>query len=57
LYVLLGVKLENIIMFDSHGVLSNDRDDLSHLQRRYCRGEKGINLKVSDLAYIHFQSL
>jgi malate dehydrogenase (oxaloacetate-decarboxylating)(NADP+) len=32
-------------MFDSHGVLSDDRDDLSDLQRRYCRGEKGIDLK------------
>ena len=45
LYVLLGVKLENIIMFDSHGILSDDRTDLSDLQRRYCRGEKGKLLK------------
>jgi len=44
LYVLLGVKLENIIMFDKDGVLSKDRTDLSELQKRYSYGKKGIAL-------------
>jgi malate dehydrogenase (oxaloacetate-decarboxylating)(NADP+) len=44
LYVLLGVKLENIIMFDKDGVLSKDRADLSELQRKYSYGQKGITL-------------
>ncbi|WP_339889721.1 NADP-dependent malic enzyme [uncultured Flavobacterium sp.] len=44
LYVLLGVKLENIIMFDKDGVLSKDRADLSELQKKYSFGKKGINL-------------
>lgn len=44
LYVLLGVKLENIIMFDKDGVLSKDRADLSELQKKYSYGKKGINL-------------
>jgi malate dehydrogenase (oxaloacetate-decarboxylating)(NADP+) len=44
LYVLLGVKIENIIMFDKEGVLSNDRTDLSVLQQKYCFGKKGITL-------------
>ncbi|MFT5752892.1 MAG: malate dehydrogenase (oxaloacetate-decarboxylating)(NADP+) [Flavobacterium sp.] len=44
LYVLLGVKLENIIMFDKEGVLSIDRADLSELQKKYSYGKKGINL-------------
>ena len=45
LYVLLGVKLENIVMFDSHGVLSDDRTDLSELQKKYSRGKKGLTLQ------------
>ncbi|NBW28491.1 MAG: NADP-dependent malic enzyme [Flavobacteriaceae bacterium] len=45
LYVLLGVKPENIIMFDKEGVLSNDRTDLSDLQRKYSNATKNINLK------------
>jgi malate dehydrogenase (oxaloacetate-decarboxylating)(NADP+) len=45
LYVLLGVKPENIIMFDKDGVLSSDRKDLSDLQKRYSHGEKNTNLK------------
>jgi len=44
LYVLLGVNLDNIIMFDKDGVLSADRTDLSPLQRQYSKGKKGINL-------------
>jgi malate dehydrogenase (oxaloacetate-decarboxylating)(NADP+) len=45
LYVLLGVKPENIIMFDKDGVLSSDRTDLSDLQKRYSHGKKNTNLK------------
>jgi malate dehydrogenase (oxaloacetate-decarboxylating)(NADP+) len=44
LYVLLGVKLENIIMFDKDGVLSNERTDLSELQKKYSYGRNGIQL-------------
>ena len=45
LYVLLGVKPENIIMFDKEGVLSSDRTDLSDLQKRYSHGSKNTTLK------------
>jgi malate dehydrogenase (oxaloacetate-decarboxylating)(NADP+) len=45
LYVLLGVKPENIIMFDKDGVLSSDRKDLSDLQKKYSHGSKNTNLK------------
>ncbi len=44
LYVLLGVKPENIIMFDKDGVLSVERTDLSDLQKRYTSGRPGIAL-------------
>ncbi len=39
LYVLLGVKMENIKMFDSKGILSKDRTNISDLQRRYAVDE------------------
>jgi malate dehydrogenase (oxaloacetate-decarboxylating)(NADP+) len=45
LYILLGVKPENIIMFDKEGVLSSDRTDLSELQKRYSHGYKNTTLK------------
>ena len=45
LYVLLGVKPENIIMFVKDGVLSSDRTDFSDLQKRYSHGSKNTNLK------------
>jgi malate dehydrogenase (oxaloacetate-decarboxylating)(NADP+) len=45
LYVLLGVNPDKIIMFDKEGVLSNDRTDLSDLQKRYSKGLKNTNLK------------
>ena len=45
LYVLLGIKLENILMFDSHGILCKERDDLSDLQLRYSRGKQGTTLQ------------
>ena len=44
LYVLLGVKTENIIMFDLDGVLSKDRINLSDLQKKYSHGKTGISL-------------
>ena len=47
LYVLLGIKLENIVMFDKDGVLSSDRTDLSELQKRYSYGKKGTTLSDS----------
>jgi malate dehydrogenase (oxaloacetate-decarboxylating)(NADP+) len=45
LYVLLGVKEKNIIMFDKDGVLSSERKDLSDLQKRYAYGKPGTDLK------------
>lgn len=44
LYVLLGVKPENIIMFDKDGVLHKDRTDLSDLQRRYTNAKAGTSM-------------
>jgi malate dehydrogenase (oxaloacetate-decarboxylating)(NADP+) len=44
LYVLLGVNLDNIIMFDKDGVLSSDREDLSPLQQKYSKGKPGCTL-------------
>lgn len=37
LYLLLGVRVENIIMFDKDGMLVNSRADLSDLQRKYAK--------------------
>ena len=37
LYVLLGVKPENIYMFDVNGLLTVCRDDVSELQKRYAK--------------------
>lgn len=45
LYVLLGVNPDHIIMFDKDGVLSADRPDLSEVQKKYSKGQKGIDLK------------
>ncbi|MDD2985660.1 NADP-dependent malic enzyme [Flavobacterium sp.] len=44
LYLLLGVKLENVIMFDSKGVLHQQRDNISVLQRKYANGREGMTL-------------
>ncbi|WP_297517130.1 NADP-dependent malic enzyme [Flavobacterium sp.] len=44
LYVLLGVKPENIIMFDKDGVLHEGRTDLSDLQRRYTTAKAGTTM-------------
>jgi malate dehydrogenase (oxaloacetate-decarboxylating)(NADP+) len=45
LYLLLGVKAENIIMFDKDGVLHPERTDLSPLQQKYTAGKRGTNLQ------------
>ena len=44
LYVLLGIRRENIIMFDKDGVLSADRTDLSPLQKQYNYAPAGLTL-------------
>lgn len=40
LYVLLGVKPENLYMFDVNGLLTTCRDDISELQMRYAKSCK-----------------
>jgi malate dehydrogenase (oxaloacetate-decarboxylating)(NADP+) len=44
LYLLLGVKVENIIMFDKDGMLTTDRTDLSDLQRKYAKDTAPVTL-------------
>ncbi|UPQ80114.1 NADP-dependent malic enzyme [Flavobacterium azooxidireducens] len=44
LYLLLGVKVENIVMFDSKGILYKNREDLSELQTKYANGKIGGTL-------------
>lgn len=39
LYVSLGVKIENVYMFDVNGMLTSSRADLSDLQRLYAKNE------------------
>lgn len=45
LYVLLGVKVENILMFNSKGVLTKDNPSLSDLQQKYAKDIKSISLE------------
>ncbi len=45
LYLLLGVKLDNIVMFDSKGILFKGREDLSGLQLKYANGKQGGTLQ------------
>lgn len=45
LYVLLGVKKENILMFDSQGIVNQDRKDLSDKQIEFATSRQ-----VADLA-------
>ena len=45
LYVLLGVKVENIFMFDKDGMLTTSREDLSDLQKRYAKSCEPQTLK------------
>ncbi|MFA9186947.1 NADP-dependent malic enzyme [Flavobacterium sp. FBOR7N2.3] len=44
LYVLLGVQKENILMFNSKGVLTKDNPSLSVLQQKYAQDIKAISL-------------
>lgn len=44
LYIALGVKVENIIMFDKDGMLVNSRTDLSDLQRKYAKDGEAVTL-------------
>lgn len=45
LYVLLGVKIENILMFNSKGVLTKDNKSLSDLQQKYAKDIKPMSLE------------
>ena len=45
LYVLLGMKMENIVMFNSKGVLTKDNPSLSILQQKYARDIKPMSLE------------
>lgn len=45
LYILLGVKLENIYMFNSKGLLTKDNPSLSVLQQKYAKDIKSISLE------------
>ncbi len=45
LYVLLGVKVENILMFNSKGVLTKDNPSLSLLQQKYAKDIKPMSLE------------
>ncbi|TRX38624.1 NADP-dependent malic enzyme [Flavobacterium sp. ZT3R18] len=45
LYVLLGVKIENILMFNSKGLLTKDNSSLSELQQKYARDIEPISLE------------
>ena len=49
LYILLGVKLENILMFNSKGVLTKDNPSLSVLQQKYAKDIKPISLEEALL--------
>lgn len=44
LYVLLGVKPENVYMFNSKGLLTKDNPSLSEMQKRYAREGEKISL-------------
>ena len=45
MYILLGVKLENIYMFNSKGLLTKDNPSLSVLQQKYAKDIKSISLE------------
>lgn len=44
IYVQLGVKLENIVMFDVNGVLHTNRTDLLPIQQQYAKDAEGLTL-------------
>ena len=45
LYILLGVKLDNIYMFNSKGLLTKGNDSLSTLQQKFARDMEPISLE------------
>lgn len=45
LYVLLGVKVENILMFNSKGLLTKNNPSLSDLQQKYAQDIDAISLE------------
>ncbi|WP_366186554.1 NADP-dependent malic enzyme [Flavobacterium ovatum] len=45
LYMLLGVKLENILMFNSKGLLTKNNSALSELQQKYAKDMDSISLE------------
>lgn len=45
LYVLLGVKVENILMFNSKGLLTKNNPALSELQQKYAQDIEPISLE------------
>jgi malate dehydrogenase (oxaloacetate-decarboxylating)(NADP+) len=45
LYVLLGVKIENILMFNSKGVLTKNNPSLSVLQQKYAHDIEPVTLE------------
>jgi malate dehydrogenase (oxaloacetate-decarboxylating)(NADP+) len=45
MYVLLGLKLENILMFNSKGVLTKDNPALSEMQLKYATDKKPMSLE------------
>ncbi|MES2574550.1 MAG: NADP-dependent malic enzyme [Bacteroidota bacterium] len=45
MYILLGVKLENILMFNSKGLLTKDNPSLSVLQQKYAVDRASISLE------------
>lgn len=47
MYVLLGVKIENILMFNSKGVLTKDNPALSALQLKYATDKQPMTLEES----------
>lgn len=47
LYCALGAKMENIFMFDSKGLLSKDRDNLTGNKAHFAVHKKSIDLKTA----------
>ena len=46
LYVLLGAKEENIYLFDSKGLLTTSKENLTDVQKRYAKNEPVCSLDV-----------
>ena len=44
LYILLGVKQENVLMFDSKGIIYKGRERVSEMQMKYANGKEGVTL-------------